>query len=221
VVNQPSSQAAAGDGEVSTRKQIVKLAIELGPVIVFFLTNSYGDRIAKAFPTLAALGGPIFIATAAFMIAVAASLAASYALHRRLPVMPLVTGVFVLIFGGLTLWLQNETFIKMKPTIVNTMFGVTLLGGLLFGKSLLRYIFADAFRLDEEGWRVLTLRWGLFFFALALLNEVVWRNFSTDSWVAFKTFGIMPLTMIFAMSQIGVLMRHRLEPEQAGPKIER
>ena len=106
--------------------------------------------------------------------------------------MPLVTGVVVLIFGGLTLWLQDDTFIKMKPTIVNSLFAVTLLGGLLFGQSLLKYVFGDVYKLKPKGWFVLTWRWGLFFFFLAVANEVVWRMFDTDTWVAFKVWGIMP-----------------------------
>ncbi|MGO4842037.1 septation protein A, partial [Rhizobiaceae sp. 2RAB30] len=112
-------------------------------------------------------------------------------LTRSLPIMPLVSGIVVFVFGALTLWLQDDVFIKMKPTIVNTLFGGVLLGGLLFGKSLLGYVFDSAFRLDAEGWRKLTLRWGLFFLFLAVVNEIVWRMFSTDAWVAFKVWGIM------------------------------
>ncbi len=125
--------------------------------------------------------------------------------------MPLVSGIVVFVFGALTLFLQNDTFIKMKPTIVNALFGAMLLGGLAFGKSLLGYVFDSAFRLDAEGWRKLTLRWGLFFFFLAVVNEVVWRSFSTDTWVAFKVWGIMPITILFTMSQMPLIMRHSLE----------
>jgi intracellular septation protein len=145
------------------------------------------------------------------MAATALALAISWVLTRTLPVMPLVSGVVVLVFGALTLYLQDELFIKMKPTIVNTLFGVTLLGGLAFGKSLLGYVFDSAFRLDAEGWRKLTLRWGVFFLFLAVVNEVVWRMFSTDFWVAFKVWGIMPITIAFTMSQMPLIMRHSLE----------
>ena len=131
-----------------------------------------------------------------------------------LPIMPLVSGIVVLIFGALTLYLHNDVFIKMKPTIINTLFGAILLGGLAFGKSLLGYVFDEAFRLDAEGWRKLTLRWGLFFLFLAVLNEVVWRNFSTDFWVAFKVWATMPITILFTISQMPLIMRHSLE-EQA------
>ncbi len=191
---------------------LLKMALELGPLVVFFLANSYGDRLAAAFPVLQALGGKIFIGTAFLMVAMLISQAISLSLLRHIAVMPLVTLFFVLIFGGLTLWLQDETFIKMKPTIVNCIFGTALLGGLLFGKSLLAYVFDAAFQLDDAGWRKLTLRFGLFFFVLAITNEIVWRSFSTDFWVAFKTWGTMPLTMIFMMAQMPMLQRHSLVP---------
>lgn len=190
---------------------ILKLALELGPLIVFFFANSRGAWLATKIPALGNIGGPLFIATLLFMIATAVALTVSYALTRTLPIMPLVSGAVVLVFGSLTLWLQDETFIKMKPTIVNALFGTVLLGGLYFGKSLLGYVFDSAFKLDAEGWRKLTLRWGLFFLVLAVLNEVVWRNFSTDNWVAFKVWGTMPLTLIFTMSQMPLIMKHGAE----------
>jgi intracellular septation protein len=165
----------------------------------------------QKFPLLGEFGGPIFVATGLFMAATALALIASWALTRTLPIMPLVSGVVVLIFGALTLYLQDDIFIKMKPTIVNTLFGGVLLGGLLFGKSLLGYVFDSAFSLDAEGWRKLTFRWGLFFLFLALVNEVVWRNFSTDAWVTFKVWGIMPITLLFTFSQMPLIMRHSLE----------
>jgi intracellular septation protein len=193
----------------------LKLALELGPLIVFFFVNSRGEDLARAFPALAALGGPIFIATAIFIVATIVALTASWVLTRRLAVMPLVTGVIVLIFGGLTLWLQDDVFIKMKPTIVNVLFGTALLGGLWFGRPLLGYVFDSVFRLTDEGWRKLTFRWGLFFFVLAALNEVIWRSFSTDIWVSFKVFGIMPLTVLFTLTQMPLIQRHALpEPEK-------
>ena len=193
----------------------LKLALELGPLMVFFFANSRGEWLAETFPTLGAMGGPIFIATGLFMIATAISLSVSWVLVRSLPIMPLVSGVIVFFFGALTLWLQDETFIKMKPTIVNTLFGAVLLGGLFFGKALLGYVFESAFKLDAEGWRKLTLRWGLFFLFLAVLNEVVWRNFSTDFWVAFKVWGTMPITLVFTFSQMPLIMRHALEEKPA------
>lgn len=183
---------------------LMKLALEAGPLVVFFVANSYAEQLFGVSGTQ-----KIFWATGAFMIATTVSLLASRALLGRIPIMPLVSGVFVLLFGGLTLWLQDEHFIKIKPTIVNLLFASILFGGLWYGQLLLKYLFGDAFRLTSEGWRLLTIRWGLFFVFLAVLNEVVWRSFSTEFWAGFKLFGVMPITMIFAISQIGLLMKHQ------------
>ena len=190
---------------------ILKLAPELGPLVIFFFANTRGEWLAEKVPALTVLGGPIFIATGLFMAATLIALAVSWLMTRSLPIMPLVSGVVVLVFGAMTLYLHDETFIKMKPTIVNTLFGVVLLGGLWFGKSLLGYVFDSAFSLDAEGWRKLTFRWGLFFLFLAIANEVVWRSFSTDVWVAFKVWGIMPLTLLFTFSQLPLIMKHSLD----------
>ena len=173
-----------------------RLLLEAGPLVVFFVAN-------------ARLG--IFRATAVFIVAVLLALLASYALERRLAVLPLVTAIFVAIFGGLTLWLNDDLFIKLKPTIVNTMFGLVLLGGLYFRKPLLQIVLDSMFELDEAGWRKLTLRWALFFFALAALNEIVWRTQTTDFWVSFKVFGIMPLTIAFALAQTPLLLKHEIK----------
>ena len=190
---------------------LLKFALELGPLLVFFFANARGEWLAQRFPALSELGGPIFIATGLFMAAVAISLLVSWMMVRQLPIMPLVSGIIVFIFGGLTLWLQSDTFIKMKPTIVNALFGVTLLGGLAFGRSLLGYVFDEAFKLDAEGWRKLTLRWGVFFLFLAVMNEVVWRSFSTDFWVAFKVWATIPITMAFTLSQMPLIIRHSVD----------
>ena len=141
------------------------------------------------------------------------ALAISYALIRKLPIMPMVSGIVVVVFGGLTLFLQDEIFIKLKPTIVNTLFGLVLLGGLYFRKPLLQIVLDSVFELTDEGWRKLTLRWALFFFALAALNEIVWRTQTTDFWVSFKVFGIMPLTIAFALAQTPLLLRYEVEQE--------
>ena len=190
---------------------ILKLVLELGPLMVFFFANARGEKLAMQFPALASLGGSIFIATALFMVATVVSLVVSYAIARTLPVMPVVSGAVVLVFGLLTLYLKDDTFIKMKPTIINTLFGTTLLGGLYFGKSFLKIVFDAAFQIDEIGWKKMTLRWGLFFFFLAFINEIVWRNFSTDYWVAFKVWAVMPITLIFTFSQLPLIMKHALE----------
>jgi intracellular septation protein len=178
---------------------LLKLALELGPLGVFFVANQRGG---------------IMTATGIFMVATLIALSAHYVLVRKLPMMPLISGAVVLIFGGLTLWLNDELFIKLKPTIVNTLFGVILIGGLLMGKSLLAYVLDSVFRLTDEGWRKLTWNWAWFFLALAVINEVVWRNFSTDFWVSFKVFGMMPITFIFAMSQAPILMRYEDKSQQ-------
>lgn len=205
----------AADPKRQEINPLLKLALELGPLLVFFFANSRGEWIAEKLPALVSLGGPIFIATALFMVATGVALLASWLLTRTLPIMPLVSGIVVFVFGALTLFLQNETFIKMKPTIVNALFAAVLLGGLAFGKSLLGYVFDSAFKLDAGGWRKLTLRWGLFFIFLAVANEVVWRTFSTDTWVAFKVWGIMPITIIFTMSQMPLIMRHTVDDSRA------
>lgn len=200
-----------GDPKKKEINPLLKLALELGPLMVFFFANARGEWLVERFPALASFGGPIFIATGLFMIATGIALAVSWSLTRTLPIMPLVSGVVVFVFGGLTLYLQDDVFIKMKPTIINTLFGAVLLGGLWFGKSLLGYVFDSAFSLDAEGWRKLTLRWGLFFIFLAVVNEIVWRTFSTDAWVAFKVWGIMPITLVFTFSQMPLIMRHSLD----------
>ena len=202
---------APGASDKPAINPLLKFALELGPLIVFFFANARGAWLAEKIPALGSLGGPLFIATLSFMIATAISLSVSYALTRTLPIMPMVSGVVVLVFGTLTLWLKDETFIKMKPTIVNSLFGFILLGGLWFGKALLGYVFDSAFKLTPEGWRKLTLRWGIFFLFLAAMNEVVWRNFSTDFWVAFKVWGTMPITLAFTMSQMPLILRHGTE----------
>lgn len=178
----------------------LRLALEVGPLVVFFLVNAKVD---------------IYWATGAFMVAITASLIVSRVVENRFPVMPLVTAVFVLVFGGLTIALQDELFIKLKPTIVNTLFGVILLGGLATGRALLKPVFGTGLALDDAGWRALTLRFGLFFLFLAVLNEAVWRSVSTDAWVSFKVFGLMPLTFVFFLLQTPLLKRHAL-PEERG-----
>lgn len=189
----------------------LKFLLELGPGLVFFFTTIRAEWLVGKFPALSQLGEPILIATAFFMVATALSLATSWILTRSWPVMPLVSAVIVFVFGALALWLQDKTFAFMKPTIINTLFGVVLLGGLALGRSLLAYVFDSAFNLTPEGWRKLTFRWALFFLFLAVVNEVVWRNFSEETWLYFKVWGIMPITFLFTFSQMPLIMRHSVE----------
>ncbi len=176
---------------------ILKLALDLGPLLLFFLIN-------------AKLG--IFYATGIFMVAILVALVVSYVLTRHLAVMPLVTAIIVVVFGGMTLILQDETFIKLKPTIIYLLFAGVLFGGLLLRKPLLEIVFDQMFHLTEEGWRKLTVRWAVFFLALAVLNEIVWRTQTTDVWVSFKVFGALPLTFLFAALQYPLLQKYDASP---------
>lgn len=174
---------------------LLKLALEVGPLAIFFIMNGrFG----------------IFYATGSFMIATLVSLVTSRVFLKRIPILALVTGVFVMVFGFLTIYLHDDTFIKIKPTIVNTLFAVILAAGLYFRRPVLKFALGEILQLQEEGWRLLTLRWIGFFVFLACLNEAIWRNFSTDTWVSFKSFGMMPLTFVFMMSQITLIMRHQI-----------
>jgi intracellular septation protein len=197
-----SSEPQVDGAPTAEPAKLGKMLLEVGPLAVFFVANSYAQ---------------IFWATGAFMIATVIALVVSRALYGRIPIMPLVSGVLVMVFGGLTLWLHEEFFIKIKPTVVNLMFATALFGGLLAGHYLLRYVFGEVFRLTDRGWRLLTVRWASFFVFLAILNEIVWRSFSTEFWAAFKLFGIMPITMVFAISQIGLLKRYELPLANARP----
>jgi len=201
----------------------LKLALDLGPLLLFFFANAkpalFEPWLAPIIPEAVQTGerAGIFVATAVFMVAIVVALLVSYGLTRRLPTMALVSAVIVVVFGGATLVFQNETFIKLKPTIIYLLFTTVLLGGLIFRKPLLAAVFDQVFHLTEEGWRKLTVRWALFFFALAILNELVWRTQSTDTWVTFKVFGVAPLTFVFAALQYPLLMRYDATPkDEAG-----
>lgn len=180
-------------GEENGMRRLYATALELGPLVLFFIANGRWG---------------IYWGTGIFIVATAIALPCYRWLEKRWPIMPLVGGFFVLVFGGLTIWLQDETFIKLKPTIVNSLFGIILGGGLLFHRPLLKPLFGAAFRLTQQGWSTLTLRWALFFFLLAAVNEVMWRNFPTDTWIASKMFLSFPLTLVFAFLQIPLLRRY-------------
>ncbi len=171
----------------------LRLALDLGPLLLFFAANAlYG----------------IFFATAFFMVAIAIALITSRLLTGKFAKMPLVTAVLVMVFGGLTLYLQDETFIKIKPTVIYCLFAAILMGGLAVNRNFLQVLLGDVFELSATGWRLLTYRWAGFFIILAMLNELVWRSFSTDTWVSFKVFGLLPLTLIFAAMQAGLMQKH-------------
>lgn len=187
--------------EKPEEKAWVKPFSDYGPIVVFFAVYMVWD---------------LLIATAALMGTTAVALVVSLAVNKRVPLMPLITAGVVGVFGGLTLALNDETFIKLKPTIVQTLIGVVLLGGLAFKKALLKPVMGTAWPMDDTGWRKLTRNFGLFFLAMAIVNEIVWRTQTTDFWVTFKVFGIMALTFAFSMTQIPILNRHRIEEEVGG-----
>jgi intracellular septation protein len=213
---------ATSGSDVTTKPAIhplLKLALDIGPLVLFFFANSrtalFLPIVAPLLPADIAAGERvgIFVATAVFMCAIVIALLVSYALTRQLPIMPVVSAVIVVVFGSLTLLFHDETFIKLKPTIIYALFGVVLIGGYLLDKPLLAIVFDSVFHLKEEGWRKLTLRWAIFFLALAVLNEVVWRTQSTDTWVSFKVFGVVPLTFIFAALQYPLLTKYAAKEE--------
>ncbi|WP_395698451.1 septation protein A [Methylocella sp.] len=221
-MNETSNPAGVPAPAKATINPLLKLALELGPLLLFVLANAR----PQLFHPLAALVLPeqllqgeqagLFTATVVLIAATGAALAASWALLRRLPAAPLITAALVLVFGALTLYLRDATFIKMKPTILYLCFSAALLIGLAVGRPVLPILFDQALSLSERGWRLLTWRWAGFFVVLAALNEVVWRTQSTDVWVAFKFPGIMILIFVFALAQAPLLARHRLDdPEKA------
>jgi intracellular septation protein len=179
-------------------KTPLKLLIEMGPLLAFFAANYMGG---------------IFWGTGVFMVATTLSLAASWYLTRKLALVPLVTAGFVAIFGALTLWLHSDLFIKVKVTLINALFGTILLGGAAFGRNYLKLVMGEAMKLPDFAWRTLTIRWGLFFLSLAAVNEIVWRNFTTDQWVSFKVFGFLPITFIFALANAPYMTRHMIDDE--------
>jgi intracellular septation protein len=174
----------------------LKFILEFGPLIAFFAAYKFAD---------------IFTATAVIMVTTTVALAITWFITRKLSVMPIVTLVLIAVFGGLTLYLKDESFIKIKVTIINGLFAAILLGGWLFKKPLLKFVFGEALNLDPVGWMLMTRNWGLFFLAVAIANEIIWRNVSTDTWVTYKTFGILPLTFIFAFTQLPIMQKHMVE----------
>ena len=179
-------------------KSIAKLLIDIGPLAVFFIFYTQSGLQEAILP---------------LMIATVIAVLVSYVLEKKIPIMPTLGAGIVLIFGGLTIYFNDETFIKMKPTIINAVFAIILYGGIIFKKPLLKYLLGAALKLEEEGWKILTQRWIAFFIALAVLNEVVWRTQTTDLWVNFKVFGILPITFIFTMSQFPLIKKYQIQED--------
>ena len=177
-------------------KSIYKLLIDIGPLAVFFIFYTRGDLKTAILP---------------FMIATIIAVLFSYILEKKIPIMPTVGAAIILIFGGLTIYFDNETFFKMKPTIINLLFAGILYGGIILNKPLLRYLLGAALKLQDEGWDILTKRWIGFFIALAILNEIIWRTQTTDIWVNFKVFGILPITFIFTLTQFSTIKKYQIE----------
>ena len=178
----------------------VKLALDFGPLILFFIVNGRAG---------------IFWATGVFMAAVVVAILVSYALIRRFPIMTLVTALIVVVFGTLTIVLQNDVFVKMKTTIIYLLFATVLAAGVVLKKPFLEIAFDSVFHLTEEGWQKLTIRWIAFFVAMAIVNEIVWRTQTTDTWVAFKTFGFIPLTFVYALAQFPLMQKYAVNPDEA------
>ena len=177
-------------------KSLYKLLIDIGPLAVFFIFYTRSGLQASILP---------------FMVATVIAVLFSYILEKKIPIMPTVGAGIVLLFGGLTIYFDNDIFFKMKPTIINVLFAVILYGGILINKPLLKYLLGAALKLEETGWKILTQRWIGFFIALAVLNEIVWRTQSTDVWVSFKVFGILPITFIFTMTQFPLIKKYQIE----------
>lgn len=177
----------------------MRFALNFGPLLLFFATSKFFD---------------IYAATATVMIAITIAVAIEYALERRISPILAFTAILVLTLGGLTLYLKNDVFIKLKPTVYYAFCAVMLLGGLAYGQLFIKYAFAQAFELTDEGWRKLTLRWGIFALLLACLNEIVWRNFSTAIWVDFKVWGLTALPFLFTLTQIPLIAKHQLEADE-------
>ena len=177
-------------------KSLYKLLIDIGPLAVFFIFYTRSGLQASILP---------------FMVATVIAVLFSYILEKKIPIMPTVGAGIVLLFGGLTIYFDNDVFFKMKPTIINILFALILYGGILINKPLLKYLLGAALKLEETGWKILTQRWIGFFIALAVLNEIVWRTQSTDVWVNFKVFGILPITFIFTMTQFPLIKKYQIE----------
>lgn len=187
-------------------RQMLKIGIDLAPLLVFFVVY---------------LVSGIYWATAFLMAATVLSLLASWRLLGHVSTTLIVTTGLVVVFGSLTLWFNDPRFIKIKPTIVNLLFAAVLFGGVLAGKPLLRYLLGEALQMTDAGWRLLSIRFGFFFLAMAGLNEFLWRNFSETVWASFKVFGILPLTLVFFALQYSLIQKHQIPVSDGGTSAQR
>ena len=177
-------------------KSISKILVDIGPLAVFFIIYTRSDLQSAILP---------------FMIATVIAVLFSYIVEKKIPIMPTVGAAIILVFGGLTIYFDNDVFFKMKPTIINLLFGAILYGGEIIKKPLLKYLLGATLKLQDEGWAILTKRWISFFIALAILNEIIWRTQSTDLWVNFKVFGILPITFVFTITQFSLIKKYQIE----------
>ena len=177
-------------------KGFTKIIVDIGPLAIFFIFYTRGDLQSAILP---------------FMIATVIAVLFSYIMEKKIPIMPTVGAAIILIFGGLTIYFDNEVFFKMKPTIINILFGIILYAGIIFNKPFLKYLLSGAIKMEDAGWDILTKRWIGFFIALALLNEIIWRTQSTDIWVNFKVFGILPITFLFTLFQFSIIKKYQIE----------
>ena len=183
---------------MSVNKSLIKFVTDFGPLLVFFVVYyKSGKDIRVAIPP--------------FIIATIVALAIVWFLERKIPMMPLLGGILITFFGGLTIYFNNPIFIYIKPTIINILFGITLLIGKYLSKEpLLKKILGKSILLSDEGWKILNNRWMYFFFSLAVLNEIIWRTQSEEFWVNFKVWGILPITFLFTAFQIGLINKFKL-----------
>lgn len=197
-MTEPTKEPA---NENAWQAPVTQIALDLGPLILFFVAYELFE---------------IYVATSVLMVAVLVSLGLRYLHEKRLSPRSIFTAALVLMFGGLTLYLHNPVFIKIKLTVLYAFFGLALIGGLAFKQLFIKYIFGQAFELTGEGWRKLTWRWGIFFLALAITNEIIWRNYSTHTWVVFKVWVIIPLIFLFTLIQAPLVMKHEIETKPDG-----
>jgi len=177
-------------------KSIFKLLVDIGPLAIFFIFYIRSDLQSAILP---------------FMLATIVAVIFSYIVEKKIPIMPTVGAIIILIFGGMSLYFNNDIFFKMKPTIINILFAIILVAGNYANKPLLKLLFGGTIKLQEEGWKILTKRWISFFIALAILNEFIWRTQTTDVWVNFKVFGILPLTFIFTLTQFPIIRKFQID----------